>query len=86
MFKVLSGDRPNRPVLEFSDALWGLLVSTWVEEDGPESKRWPSATTVLDQLKKDAGHWGKSIIPLVPKEWQESGGYSERRGNVVVCL
>ena len=85
MFKVVTGDRPNRPASGFSDTLWDLLVSTWVVEDGPESKRRPSASAVLDQLKKDVDHWGKSIVPLVPKEWQESGEYSERRAKVVVC-
>lgn len=76
MYKVISGDRPNRPASGFSDTLWESLTETWVAEDGPESKRRPSASVVLDRLKKDVDNWGKSIVPLVSKEWQESGGYS----------
>ena len=51
-------------------------METWVAEDGPGSKRRPSASVVLYRLKKDVEHWGKSILPLVPEEWQGSGGCS----------
>jgi len=68
----MSGGRPDRPSPGFSDTLWKLLTTTWVTEGGPKSKRRPPASTVLDRLKKDAEHWGKSIVPLVPKEWDES--------------
>ena len=89
MYKVMVGDRPDRPASGFSDALWELLVATWVVEDGPESKRRPSAPIVLDWLKRDAGNWGKSIVPPVLKEWQESGGYPKylrKRHNLFMAL
>ena len=49
-------------------------MATWTVEDGPESKKRPSASVVLDRLKRDVDHWGKSVVPLVPKEWQRGGG------------
>ena len=49
-------------------------MATWAVEDGPESKKRPSASVVLDRLKRDIDHWGKSVVPLVPKEWQRGGG------------
>ena len=52
--------------------LWESLEATWVAEDGPESKRRPSASVVLDRLEKTVDHWGKSIFP---EEWREGGGY-----------
>ena len=52
-------------------------MATWVVEDGPESKRRPSAPVVLDRLQKDVDHWGKSIVPLIPEEWEASGEYLE---------
>ena len=74
MLKVMKGDRPERPPLGFSDALWESLVTTWVVEDGPGSNRRPSASVVLDWLKKDVDNWEKSIVPIIPKQWEESGG------------
>jgi len=71
----MKGDRPDRPPSGFSDALWELLVWTWVVEDGPESKRRPSPSFILDQLEKSVDQWEKSIVPLVPKRWQEDGWY-----------
>jgi len=71
----MKGDRPERPPSGFSDALWELLVRTWVAEDGPESKRRPPASFILDQLEKGVDQWDKSIVPLVPKQWQENGQY-----------
>lgn len=71
-------DRPRG-----SDILWGLLETTWVVEDGPESKRRPSASVVLDQLEKNVDHWEKSITP---KQWQERVGTPSIRANVVVCF
>ena len=85
----MKGDRPERPPLGFSDALWESLVETWVIEDGPESNRRPSASAILDRLKGDIDHWEKSIVPLVPEEWQESGGHPTYLGechNLVVTL
>ena len=77
MYKVIKGDRPSRPASGFSGTLWKLLVATWVMEDGPESKRRPSASAVLDRLQKDVDNWGKSIVPLVPEEWKRNGEYPE---------
>ena len=52
-------------------------METWAVEDGPESKKRPPVSVVLDWLRKDVDHWGKSIVPLVPKQWQENGEYPE---------
>ena len=73
----MEGDWPDRPALGFPDALWESLATTWVEEDGPESRRRPSASTVLDWLKERVDDWGESVAPLVPKQWQENGRYPE---------
>jgi len=72
----MKGDRPNRPPSGFSDTLWKLLIKTWVEQCVKGRRRRPTASTVLDRLKQDVDHWEKSIIPLVPRQWQESGRYN----------
>ena len=73
MFKVMKGNRPDRPPSGFSETLWGLLVATWVEQYAQKPRKRPSASTVLTRLKKCVGHWGKSIIPLVPEDWKNTG-------------
>jgi hypothetical protein len=65
MFKVLQGDRPDRPPSGFSDQLWKLLVTTWHAEQGTQPSKRPPTSTILDQLKEDVHSWGKSIIPPV---------------------
>jgi len=76
IFKVIEGGRPDRPPFGFSDKLWKLLMKMWVEQRVKGTRRRPSASTVLDGLKQDVDRWEKSIMPLIPREWQESGGYN----------
>jgi hypothetical protein len=75
IYKVIQGDRPDKPSEGISDALWESLVATWVAEDGPASKKRPSATTVLDQLKECVDDWGGIFVPLIPAEWRETSGH-----------
>ena len=71
MLKVVKGDRPDRPSPGFSDALWDLLVVTWVVQYAQKPQERPSASTVLTRLKEYAGDWGKLIIPLTPEDWED---------------
>lgn len=73
--KVVDGVRPKRPPLGFSDTLWELLTASWVKERARKRRRRPSVSTVLDRLKESVDKWEKSIVPLVPKQWDESRGY-----------
>lgn len=84
IFKVVQGDRPDRPSPGFSDTLWDLLAKTWDTEDGPGSQRRPSTSFVRDRLQEDRNEWGKLIVPLCPESWQKCGGYLARRTNPVV--
>ena len=45
----------------------------WVVQRALESEMRPPARTVLDRLKECVDDWGGSIVPLVPKSWQEDG-------------
>ena len=67
------GDRPDRPPSGFSETLWNLVVATWVEQYAQKPRERPSASTVLARLKGCVDDWGKSIIPLVPKDWGNAG-------------
>ena len=84
IYKVIQGDRPDRPSPGFSDTLWELLVKTWDTEDGPDSRRRPSTSIVRERLQEDLSEWGKSTVPLCPKSWQGGSGYPTRRTNIVV--
>jgi len=83
IFKVVQGDRPDRPSPGFSDTLWDLLTKTWDTEDGPASQRRPSTSFVRDRLQEDRNEWGKSIVPLCPEFWQTGGGYPARQTSAV---
>ena len=83
--KVLSGIRPDRPTAEFSDALWALLIQTWLEvfeSSEPGSIR-PDITEVIGQLQDEAGTWSPASIlepQIVQTEAKENRGspvYSE---------
>ncbi|KAF9648298.1 kinase-like protein [Thelephora ganbajun] len=76
--KVMNGDRPVRPPSGFSDILWELTAATWAEQQVQQPQMRPSVSTVLDRLVKDVNRWEKSIIPLVPKQWQENATNSDR--------
>ena len=73
MLKVVKGDRPDRPSPGLSDALWDLLVATWVEQYARKSQERPLVSAVLAGLKKCVGDWGRSIIPLIPEDEDISG-------------
>ena len=70
MLNVLKGDRPDRPSSGLSDALWDLLVKTWVVQYAQKRRERPLVTAVLVRLKKCVGDWGKSIVPLIPDDWE----------------
>ena len=70
MLKVVKGDRPDRPSSGLSDALWNLLVATWVVQYAQKPRERPLVSAVLALLKKCVGDWGKSIIPLIPEDWE----------------
>ena len=73
MLKVVKGDRPDRPSSGLSDALWDLLVATWVVQYAQKPRERPSVSAVLARLKECVDDWGKSIIPLIPEDWQDIG-------------
>ena len=70
MLKVVKGDRPDRPSSGLSDALWDLLVATWVVQYARKPRERPSVSTVLIRLKECVGDWGKSITPLIQDDWE----------------
>lgn len=41
-----------------------MLVASWVEERAGKSQERLSTPAMLDQLKRSAKQWGKSIVPL----------------------
>ena len=73
MLKVVKGDRPDRPSSWLSDALWDLLVATWVVHYAQKPQERPSVSTVLTRLQECVDDWGESIIPLRPEEWEDIG-------------
>lgn len=65
--KVLSGIRPDRPSVGFSDALWTLLTQTWQEEfesSDPQSTR-PNVTNILERLQDEEKNWSPANKQLV---------------------
>ncbi|KAF9648296.1 kinase-like protein [Thelephora ganbajun] len=64
MYKVLQGERPERPCVELSDQLWTLLETSWHVEHRSQPSGRPPTSTVLNRLEKDAPNWGKSSIQL----------------------
>ena len=73
MFKVVKGDRPDRPPSLFSEKLWDLLVATWVTQYAQKPRKRPPVSTVLTRLKECVGHWRKSDVP--PKDWENTSLY-----------
>ena len=72
MLKVVKGDRPSRPPSGLSETLWDLLVATWVEQYVQKPRSRPPVSTVLTRLNGCVDDWGKSIIPLIPEDWENT--------------
>jgi hypothetical protein len=75
--KVLSGTRPDRPTVGFSDALWTLLTQTWLEEressDSPSAR--PNIADILERLQDEAENWSptsRQLAPPIPMERKTS--------------
>ena len=81
--KVLSGIRPDRPAIGFSDALWALLGQAWLEEpesSGSQAVR-PDIVDIIKQLQDEVGTWSPTSILLpqtIPTGPKESRGSSSR--------
>ena len=73
MLKVVKGDRPDRPSSGLSDALWDLLMTTWVVQYAQKPQERPSVSTVLTRLEECVDDWGKLILSLVAEDWQDIG-------------
>lgn len=80
--KILSGVRPDRPTVGFSDALWALLTQTWLEE--PESSDSPSCrpniSNIIGVLQDGTEHWNPTSRPIPieqkPSAASSSGSYT----------
>ncbi|KAF9648290.1 kinase-like protein [Thelephora ganbajun] len=76
IYKVIKGDRPGRPP-GIPNKLWELLMETWIAEPAGNPRKRPSTSAILHRLKGCVDYWGKSIVPLVPEQWQESATNSD---------
>ena len=81
--KVLSGIRPDRPAMGFSDALWALLGQTWLEvsESSDLQAVRPDIADTIKQLQDEVGTWSPTSTPLpqtIPTGPKESRGSSSR--------
>ena len=56
----------------FSDALWALLIQTWLEIESPDSLSVrPDIISILEQLQDEAQNWsltGGVLSPAIPME------------------
>jgi len=56
----------------FSDALWALLIQTWLEIESPDSLSVrPDITSIIEQLQDEAKNWsltGGALSPTIPME------------------
>ena len=76
MYNVIEGIRPDRPPLGFTDPLWGMLMETWVVEDGSRLQKRPAVSAVLHCLNAEVGNWGTSIVPPpIVERTQRWAGY-----------
>ena len=64
--KVLTGNRPFRPTVGFSDPLWELLAQTWLEERESSPPIRPEIATILEQLQYEAEIWSPGGRLLAP--------------------
>ena len=72
--KVLSGYRPDRPTVGFSDPLWALLIQTWLEEYEFSPPARPSITDILGRLQDEGKVRGpeRLLAPPMQLEQKES--------------
>ena len=47
-------------------------MATWVEQYAQKLRGRPSASAVLTRLKGCVNDWGKSILPLIPEDWENT--------------
>ena len=66
--KVLSGIRPDRPAMGFSDALWALLDQTWLEvsESSDSQPVRPNIANIIKQLQGEIETWSPADMVLSP--------------------
>ena len=72
---VLDGTRPDLPDEGFSDALWTLLIQTWLEESEPsdlQSAR-PGILEILERLQEEAKEWRPKRIAFAQVEREADG-------------
>ena len=55
--KVLTGNRPDRPTVGFSEPLWALLNKTWLEERESSPPVRPDIANILRLLEYEAQTW-----------------------------
>lgn len=67
-YNVLQGVRPDRPRSGFSNQLWRLLETTWLPEHASRPPKRPQISIIIDQLRRDADNWNKSMIPPNPRQ------------------
>ena len=67
-YNVLRGVRPARPHSGFSNQLWELLEATWLPERASQPPKRPQISIIIDQVRKDASDWNKSIILQNPRQ------------------
>ena len=70
--KVLSGNRPEKPTVGFSDLLWALLNKTWLEESEPSPSVRPDITTILEQLEDEAKTWNPTSRLFSPPQMERN--------------
>jgi hypothetical protein len=64
--KVLSGIRPEKPSVGFSEDLWAMLAKTWLEEfeasDSPSAR--PNIADILELLQEEVDNWSQTSRPM----------------------
>ena len=64
--KVLTGNRPDRPTVGFSEPLWALLNKTWLEERESSPPVRPDIADILELLEYEAQTWSPTGRLLAP--------------------
>ena len=69
--KVLSGNRPERSTVGFSDPLWALLVQVWLGEYESLPPARPNIVGILEQLQDEVGTWDPTSRSLALRTLME---------------